>query len=156
MVLWDHFNSPPTRHVPPCLIRGVGIGEQTDPANYPTGVFPQGADDVCPAGQRVVSEARIVEGGKSIMRKTCEPIPLADIKAGAIAANRAECRSRIVSRYSEDRQRSAALGVYGAEYATAVADWIAACVAAENAAADAIDAAVDAAGVAAVVVTWPQ
>ena len=81
--------------------------------------------------------------------------PLARVKSAAIAANRAECRSRIVAQWSEDRQRSAALGVYPPAECQACADWITAHVAAENAAADLIDVAADAAAVAAVQVVWP-
>ena len=81
--------------------------------------------------------------------------PLERVKSDAIAANRAECRARIVAVWPEDRQRSAALGVYPPAECQACANWIAAHVEAENAAADLIDVAADAAAVAAVKVMWP-
>ena len=82
-------------------------------------------------------------------------IPLAELQAAAITANRAECTSRIYAVWPPEKQASAALGVYPGESADECSDWIAAHIAAENIAADLIAAATDAAGVAAVEVVWP-
>ncbi len=80
-------------------------------------------------------------------------------KAAAIAANRAECSSRIYARYPAGRQSSVALGIYSGAEAEAQAqimkDWISDMVAAENTAADAIEAATTVAAVEAVTVAWP-
>ena len=88
-----------------------------------------------------------------------EPVPtpptLAEVKANAIAANRAECRQRIEAVWPDWAQSNAALGVYSPDLAAACRDWIASNVVAENAAADKIDLAADADAVAAVKVEWP-
>lgn len=80
---------------------------------------------------------------------------LAATKAGAIAANRAECSSRIYARYPAGRQLSASFGLYDSANVATMVDWIAANVAAENTAADAIEAAQTVAAVEAVTVAWP-
>ena len=76
-------------------------------------------------------------------------------KAAAIAANRAECSSRIFGRYPAGRQLSASFGLYDSANVAAMVDWIAANVAAENIAADAIEAATTVQAVEAVTVAWP-
>ena len=83
-------------------------------------------------------------------------LPIETVRASAIEANRAECRTRIHAVWPQEKQRSAALGVYGEEGQDDCADWIAACIQAENAAADLIDAAATTDAVFAVVPTWPQ
>ena len=80
---------------------------------------------------------------------------LAATKAAAIAANRAECSSRIYARYPAGRQLSASFGLYDSANVATMVDWIAANVAAENTAADAIEAAATVAAVEAVTVAWP-
>lgn len=82
--------------------------------------------------------------------------PIEAVRARAIEANRATCRDRILAVWPEAKQRSAALGVYGAAGQAECADWIAANVQAENAAADSIAAADTAAAVAAVIPAWPE
>ena len=86
-----------------------------------------------------------------------EPTPptLDEVKAAAIAANRAECRQRIEAVWPDWAQSNAALGVYSPDLATVCRDWIAANVAAENAAADKIELAATVEAVAAVKVEWP-
>ena len=76
-------------------------------------------------------------------------------KAARIAANRAECTSRIYARYPAGRQLSASFGLYDSANVAAMVDWIAANVAAENIAADAIEAATTVQAVEAVTVAWP-
>jgi hypothetical protein len=76
-------------------------------------------------------------------------------KAAAIAANRAEARSRIEARWPDTIQRSAALGVYPQAVVDEMRADIASVVAAENAAADAIDACTTVEQVLAVTVNWP-
>ena len=73
----------------------------------------------------------------------------------SIAANRAECSSRIYARYPAGRQLSALAGIYDAANVRAMHDWIASCIAAENTAADAIEAATTVQEVEAVTVAWP-
>lgn len=155
--LYDHSTTPPTAYLIPAghscvVIRGMSV-----PAgNPPEGVYPDGGSGPVPAGQRATAWARVARDGLSVNVPTLEPIPLAELKAAAIEANRAECRARILAAWPEDKQRSAALGVYPPAECLDCADWIASHVAAENAAADLIDAAQDAAGVAAVEVVWPE
>lgn len=76
-------------------------------------------------------------------------------KAVRIAAIRAEARQRIEATYPDWRQRSAALGLYPAEYVSTMQAAIASVIAASNTAEDAVDAAADVAAVEAVTVTWP-
>ena len=80
---------------------------------------------------------------------------LAATKSGAVAANRAECSSRIFARYPAGRQLSALAGLYDPGNVAAMTDWIAANISAENAAADAIEAATTVEQVEAVTVAWP-
>ena len=76
-------------------------------------------------------------------------------KAAAIAANRAECSSRIYARYPAGRQLSAIAGLYDSANVATMTDWIAANISAENTAADEIEAATTVAAVEAVSVSWP-
>ncbi len=80
---------------------------------------------------------------------------LAATKAAAIAANRAECSSRIFARYPAGRQLSALAGLYDSANVATMTDWISDMVAAENTAADAIEAATTVQEVEAVSVSWP-
>jgi hypothetical protein len=152
MTIHDHTTTPPTAYYAtgPCLLHPT-LGS-VPVANLPPGLYPDGGADPVPAGMREVSRARIVRDGKSVSVPTCEPIPLAERRTAAIAVNRQECRNRIVSRWPEDQQRNAGLGVLSEALTIACRDWIAACRAAENAAADLIDVSEEPE---AVKVVWP-
>ena len=119
-----------------------------------------------PRGQCVVADDGVGPYIAAWRRPEPQPTPaelaaaeLPAAKAQRIAANRAECSSRIYARYPAGRQSSVALGIYSGAEAEAQAqilkDWISDLVAAENSAADLIEAAQSVAAVEAVTVAWP-
>jgi hypothetical protein len=154
MTVYDHNDSPPTAHRLPCLVRGVGIAETTDPANYPPGVYPEGPPTTCPAGWRVTGSARIVSEGRSVLLLACEAIPLADLRAAALATVRSAAAGVIAANVPApwDSLRDLATP----EFAAWV-DTFRAAVAAELARLEtAVEAAADAAALAAIVADWPE
>lgn len=95
------------------------------------------------------------DAGANTLRLPTAAERLLAAKAAAIAANRAEARSRILARWPLEQQSSANMGVYPQAVVDEMRSDIAAVIAAENAAADLIDAATTVAEVEAVTVNWP-
>lgn len=95
----------------------------------------------------------------SLADLTTRPATAAEVllatAAERIAVVRTDARQRIEAKYPEWRQRSAALGVYPAEYVAQMQADIAAVIAASNAAEDAVAAATTVEQVEAVTATWP-
>ena len=154
MTVYDHNDSPPTAHRLPCLVRGVGIAETTDPANYPPGVYPEGPPTTCPAGWRVTGSARIVSEGRSVLLLACEAIPLAELRAAALTGYRTAAAACLAANVPApwDSLRDLATPEYVAwmdDYRGAVAAELARLEAA-------VAAAADVAALAAIVADWPE
>lgn len=81
---------------------------------------------------------------------------LAAAKVSRKASINAEAQSRILAVYPLEKQSSASLGIYPAEYRATMTEDIASVIAASNTACDSVDAATTVAGVDAVVVSWPS
>ena len=127
--------------------------------NPQTGHIVTPYDGLIVAGQvlhsRISAESMAELGYLPYAAPPPAPETLEAARERRVGENRAECSSRILAVWSENRQRSAALGVYTPEETAACTEWIRAHIAAENAAADLIEAAQDTAAVEAVKVVWP-
>lgn len=107
-----------------------------------------------PSNHVATGGGQLVDGGVAV---AYQERPIAALQAERISALKAECSRRILATWPDYKQRSAALGVYGAEAATACAKWIADHIAACDAAEAAIRACATAAGLDALPAPkWPE
>jgi hypothetical protein len=157
MTLFDHSTTPPTAYSPApgstCVMHPI---YGSVPVANPAPLLPDGGADPVPAGMREVSLNRIVRDGLSVSVPTCEPIPLAEVKAARIEALAAEADARFEARwYLTDRVLST-----GGEALTPATPAALEDAKAHNDARDAaialVQAAADAAAVAAVEAVWPS
>jgi hypothetical protein len=79
-----------------------------------------------PVTHRIASWAYQLNGIVAEEVLTLVAIPLEEVKVSLIERHRGECVIHILAEWPDEKQRTAALGVYGAAGQAECADWIAA------------------------------